>query len=594
MREVAPGPGSIEYAQSLTCLGEVEFGQNQLSEALKNLKRALSIYRSFDEGAPWECIRIQTLISRIFYLQEDFENARRAVETCQLKMEEHFPDEVDMRSDLLLLKGKVLSSQNDLNGAYDQFKRCLSARKRDGKEKYSVLEVLLEIGDVLFKQEQYKNCVMYYHEASRIKKRLGMELPVSTQNQVGISYIQIGKFDEAIRVFKEIRCLSLNSSKNLDHRQGELATQAYYLGQAYDGLKKKNEALASYIEAIASFGLFQSNEKKDNVIVASAMHNAGIILIEKESAIERGTEMFESALDLRRKHLDRFSVDTAHTLYQVAKILNLSESEEKIVNMFTEAETIYNRHQRYEEQASCLSELGHLTLSRDMEKSFVYYKKAWAIYSAHELERHCEAANILFGIGFIHNQQLRSQQSADVLKECLKIRIRDEGKSSLNVGKTCEQLGSCLLSLGQHEDALKLYVTSLEIYRDYFGEDNAACARVMLDIATLYSYKQQFDHALVQLTACLEFMESEHGKESEEVASVLLRIGQLHDMRVDNDEALRCVSKALEIRIKLYTKSDLRVAETYLICGKVLEDWGDIDEVSDFFSTWLNCKPINI
>jgi tetratricopeptide (TPR) repeat protein len=309
------------------------------------------------------------------------------------------------------------------------------------------------------------------------------------------------------------------------------------------------------------------------------MYNAGIILAEKDEERERAAKLLQNALALRREHLDRFSTDIADTLYKLGKMQSPECEGQETRQMFTEAEGIYNRQERHKDKAACLSELGHLTLGTNMDKSLSYYKKAWAIYRAHDLERHGEAANILYGIGFIHNQKLEFKQSADLLKECLKIRIREEGKNSLDVGKTCEQLGSCLLSLGQHEDALKLYVTSLEIYKDIYGESAVPCARVMLDIATLYSYKHQFDLVLVQLMACLEFMENHHGKESEEVATVLLRIGQVHDMRVDNEEAMKCVSRALEIRIKLYTKEDIRVAETYLICGKVLEDWGDIDEV---------------
>jgi tetratricopeptide (TPR) repeat protein len=316
--------------------------------------------------------------------------------------------------------------------------------------------------------------------------------------------------------------------------------------------------------------------------LASVMHRAGIILSKRDGEGERAGDFLSRSLSLRREHLEKFSFDTASTLYAFAKIQNPENDSDaqKIFEMFTEATNIFIRHEKHEDSAACLSRLGTLELSRNIDKSLSYYKKAWAIYMENDLERADEAANILYGIGFIHNQKLEFKQSVDLFKECLKIRIREEGKNSLNVAKTCEQLGSALLSLGQHEDALKLYVTSLEIFKDIYGESAVPCARVMLDIATLYSYKQQFDLALVQLTACLQFIEIHHGKESEEVATVLLRIGQVHDMRVDNEEAMKCVSRALEIRIKLYTKDDIRVAETYLICGKVLEDWGDIDEVS--------------
>lgn len=574
MRKSTPGPGSLEYADSLTCLGEIDFGEGNLSDALQNLIKALDIYRAFNDEVAWESLRIQELVGRIFFLRKDYDNAAAAATACLLKCEEEFSGESEIKSNLHLLRGKIYTMQGNLAAAYDQFKRCLSIRKRDGKEKRSVLEVLLEIAGVLFEQGQYKSCLNYYQEALRIKKLLGeTETASSIQTQIGISYLKIGKYDEALRSFKEIRAFNTVSCRNVDQ-----AHLDYNIGRAYDGSKQLDEALASYLDAAASFGLFSNNSKTDQTVMASATHNAGMIMVQKDEP-GRAIDLFEKALVLKREHLDKCSTDTADTLYWLAKVLVSTDEVKGVMEMYTEAHSIYSRHKRYKEQASCLSELGEMELVRNMEKSLAYYNKAWKVYLDHDLNKGVEAANILYGVGFIHNQNLQSQKSVALLKQCLKIRIQEEGKNSLNVGKTCEQLGSCLLSLNQHEDALKLYVTCLEIYKDILGVNTAACARVMLDIASLYSYKQDFDLALIQFTACLEFMEVEHGQESEEVATVLLRIGQVHDMRVDNEEAMKCVSRALEIRIKLYTKEDVRVAETYLICGKLLEDWGDIDEV---------------
>ena len=565
-------------------MGEIEFGEERLDEALKNLKMALDIYTTFDDQAAWESLRIQALVGRIYYQRKKFDLARRSVDTCLLRVDKQFTEELEMKSNLLLLRGKILAAQKNLSGAYDQFKRCLSIRKRDGKEKRSVLEVLLEIGSVLFEQEQYKLCVVYFQEALRIKKLLAeTETVASIQNQLGLSYLKLEKFHEAMRAFEEIKSFYSNSYQDVEHRQRELAHLMYNIGLAHLGLGDKDKGLSSFLDAIASFGLLQDDVKKsDKIVLASAMYDAGVVLVENGEEKERASSLLQKSLALRREYMDKSSADIADTLYTLAKMKCPESEAEEMYQMFCEAENIYNKQDRYERNAACLSELGHLTVVTNMDKSLNFYKKAWAKYLAHNLDRSIEAGNILYGIGFIYNQKLDFQQAADYLKQCLKIRIQKEGKNSLDVGKTCEQLGSCLLSMGQHEDALKLYVTSLEIYKDTYGENAVPCARVMLDIATLYSYKQQFDLALVQLNACLGFMESHHGKDSEEVATVLLRIGQVHDMRVDNEEAMKCVSRALEIRINLYTKEDIRVAETYLICGKVLEDWGDIDEVRLF------------
>ena len=584
LRELIPGTLSLEYAQSLACLGTIEYQEGQVIKALPMFLQAMDIYKSSPEDVMWDYVELQYLVAGIHYLAKDHEIARRTVESSLLICNEKFPDEYEMISNLHLLRGKLYIIHNNLSGAYDQFKRCLSIRKRDGKEKQSVLEVLMEIAGVLFEQNQYKSCLDYYQEAARIMSRLDKTQDAFTvYERVGICHLRLEKYQDAMRAFKEAQHLFSTTPGNIDDRQVGRAVLSYYIGRAYEGLKQPEDALTSYLDTIGAFGLIQNTTSGDKATLAATMYRTGCLLTNKSSEVDRAAKMLENALEIRRAVLGSHDVEIADTLYQLAKNSSALATPEGIVKatkMLKEAESIYSRHKKYRGQASCLSELGSHELRVNLDTSFAFFKKAWSLYLTHELEQDSEAGSILYGMGFIHNQKLKASMAADLLKQSLKLRIQHEGKCSLNVGKTCEQLGSCLMALGQHDDALKLYVTCLEIYKDELGEDTMECARVMLDIAALYSYKQQFDLALLQLHGSLEFMEGAYGAESEQVATVLLRIGQVHDMRVDNEEAMKCVSRALQIRIKLYTKEDIRVAETYLICGKLLEDWDDIEEVS--------------
>lgn len=578
LRRLNPGPDTTDYAHSLTCLGEIDFGEGKIDEALQNLTQALDIYRNCDDYVwSWETLRIQELVGRILFLREDYDNARRAFDTCLLKCEDDFKGEDEMISNIHLMRGKIFAKEGSLDSAYDSFKRCLSIRKRHGKVKESVAEVLIEIGRVLLEQEQYSNCIGYYQEGVRLRKLLGKTRAIPfLQSQIGEAHLKIGNFEEAIRILEEAK-VSMSEMK-YDHNI-DLAHVESKLGLAYSGSGQEDSALKAFLQAIGSFGIFENRSRADEISMASAMHNAGIILAGKNE-LQHAADLFSKSLPIRQSYLEMNSTEIADSLFWYAKTRIDESDETNVIKMLSDAKRIYSRRQRHQEHASCLLGLGSIMQKSDFDKAMLLYNEARQLYTDHHIEEGSELAEILFWIGFNMNQKLCFKQSADVLKQCLKLRIQTEGKNSLNVAKTCEQLGACLLSLNHHEDALKLYTTSLEIYKDLLGDNTPECARVMLDIGTIYSHLQNFELSLIQLNACLEFFEEEHGKESEEVAAVLLRIGQVYDLQVDNEEAMNCVTKALDIRIKLFTKEDTRVAETYLICGRLLEDWGDLEEVS--------------
>jgi len=152
--------------------------------------------------------------------------------------------------------GQLYILKDEYSEAQAVLIQCLTTEKANIARILLVLEVLLEIAYALFEQEQHKHCIVYFQEALRIKKLLGETGTVaSIQNQLGMSYLNLGKFDEGMRTFQEIRFHHSNSFQNVDHRQSELAHLAYNIGRAHVGLEEKDMGRASYLDAIDRYSL---------------------------------------------------------------------------------------------------------------------------------------------------------------------------------------------------------------------------------------------------------------------------------------------------------------------------------------------------
>lgn len=78
-------------------------------------------------------------------------------------------------------------------------------------------------------------------------------------------------------------------------------------------------------------------------------------------------------------------------------------------------------------------------------------------------------------------------------------------------------------------------------------------------------------------------MYSKDGDENrEEIAAVYHQLGIAQNKLVEYEEAIDSLNKALDIRIRVFGKADAKVAVTLLDLGKVLQEWGDLDEVSNW------------
>ena len=92
---------------------------------------------------------------------------------------------------------------------------------------------------------------------------------------------------------------------------------------------------------------------------------------------------------------------------------------------------------------------------------------------------------------------------------------------------------------------------------------------------------EKYDNAVEKFKVCLQIYKDKFGDNSEEVAKTLIELGKIQDKRIDNEGAMRLLTSALKIRTELGGKEDKKVAETMLYIARVLEDWGDVEEVCE-------------
>ena len=536
--------------------------------------KALDVLRGkkfFDDAL---IAQTQICVGKVLTAKESYVDALKLFDSCMELYEDsqsNFEEEI---ATVYLLRGKVYAKQDGrLNLAIEQFKKCLDLRRKlyNDSETDSVSEVLMEVGVVLHDKGELSSSLNCFLEVLKLRKQFLKDgrLVAVASYKVGYVLYHLRRFDEAMKYLEDARN---DFSKEDDNYPSDIGNLNYHIGLVLKECNRSDEALNKFEDVINTL-----KDQNDDDCFTNCHYEVAILQAEKD---EKATTYLLDALELLRGNNERNKVKIADILIRLGDIHKNNGEDMEAIPLFSEAVTIYQGTSKKVDLAYSLLQIGNLYMKTDnLDKSFPFYQKAWELHKQNKLDEK-DLASILYGLGFIYNQRFQHKEAMDVLKISVKIRLRLLGKKSLEVARTCEQLGTALVSLTRFEDALKVCTTALDIYRNELGENHICCARVMLDIGTIYCQKENYDLSLVQLQACLQFFRKECGESSEEVANVLLRIGQIHDLRVDHDEAMKCMTNALEIRTEMYGRNDVRVAESMLNIARVLQDWGDTDEVS--------------
>ena len=566
---------SLEYAELIAHLGKAYFHNKSLDVSYNCLMEALKVNASNNREDTIDSANLHQLLGKILFSKGDHDKAMLLFQKSRLLCEKEAGADSQVVSSIALDIGRTFMKQCKVEAASEQFKKCLAIRKRYGKETMEVAEVLEEIGKLLSLSQSFTGGLDCFRQCLQIGRVNNDQLCIaSSHHQMGKAFFGRKEFDRALDSFESSRQIYEEFLGCTCIEYGVILSD---IGQVHDVCLRVNDALSVYFNAC---DILSGAVIEDPVTLSLVLHNTGMIYFKKQN-FGKALEICSKALNIRKEKFPVQSIYLAESQVSVANIHTELDEVHKALPLFQGATDIYRHNKMNVEEARCLYKSGviHMQIGSS-DQAFALLSNAWRLHCKLKNNDSLEASSVLFELGSIHSQKHRLKEAYNFLTKCLKVRISHLDKNDVIIGKTCDSLGLVLRKLNRFDDALQVYTRAKEIYHNSLGEKDESYANMLSEIGTIYCHKLEYDLSLQSFEKARAIIEVRTGGISEEMATILLNMGKIHDLRVDNEEAMKCMVGALKIRTAIHGDTDVKVAETILKIARVLEDWGDSDEVS--------------
>ena len=220
-----------------------------------------------------------------------FKEAKNTFERLRkLSTDEEAALELNLRANELL--GFLALRRRDLAAARDIFTKTLNLVKNkpqdDPRSKMKLLRLENYLAGINMREGRYKEAADVYERTAKEALKLPKEYKDRiTNNELGETYISLGKLEEAIEIIKE----DLKWAKSIDHRE-RTVNQLRLLGDAYRRKGDYSLALKNYWEVLdlaRKYYLFEHQLRIQNSLANLLLHH-----MKWNEAIEQ----YKPALDL--------------------------------------------------------------------------------------------------------------------------------------------------------------------------------------------------------------------------------------------------------------------------------------------------------
>ena len=213
-------------------LGVLYFERHHFVKALENCQKALEIYLKNPELHKEEVSFLYLKIAETYALQKDekqaIENYQKGVQFTIDNFGEEYPKLADYYlfwSDIIRYnKEKLPESKSSLQKALNIY------LKSEDVQSLTIIDIHFDLGVMLYLEANYEEALKHFQESLQWtfdKGPLRPKVAEDTYNFVGLSYLQLKKFDESIENFNKAleSCEKSGETKHLDvyHRNLGLA-----------------------------------------------------------------------------------------------------------------------------------------------------------------------------------------------------------------------------------------------------------------------------------------------------------------------------------------------------------------------------------
>jgi len=173
------------------------------------------------------------------------------------------------------------------------------------------------------------------------------------------------------------------------------------------------------------------------------------------------------------------------------------------------------------------------------------------------------AAAVRQTIGRVYASLGQLDEAGKLFDSALQTRLKLLGHDSAEVAETLDDMQSLYRVQGKVEEGEKMAREALALRQKLFGENDARVADSLSSLAQMLAAKGSYDEAMKLFEQALALRERISGPDSLEVATIMnVMAGAVEDQKGDYARAERLIQRGLDIRRRTLDPDDVRIAES--------------------------------
>jgi len=161
--------------------------------------------------------------------------------------------------------------------------------------------------------------------------------------------------------------------------------------------------------------------------------------------------------------------------------------------------------------------------------------------------------------------------------------LQRSGGGDVMQARLLEVQSRALATAGDHEGAVKLLLSALELKERTYGPDHLEVAASFDLLARALKQPEQRPRALEFALRSLRMVEAALGSSHPDVADALMAVGQVHRDMEQFQQELECATRALAIRERALGPDHLTVASSRWSMGTALHNLGEVERSLEQF-----------
>ncbi len=287
----------------------------------------------------------------------------------------------------------------------------------------------------------------------------------------------------------------------------------------------------------------------------------------------RAETMYQTALDIRRKHLPSVHRDIAESLNNLGWLIHRRGDYTAAEPLLREAlkmrrDLLTDTHEDTVESMLNLAALCHRR--NKVAEAESLYRTALQATQSRTDTTHPDLALIFNSLAALLTAENRLQEAESLLRESLSMRQRLYGTNHPQTASSMSNLANLLKSRGDLDGAENLYRQSLAIRQDILRKSHPDIALSLNNLATCLHAKHEYGAAEDAYRQALNIWKTELGAEHPYVATNLNNLANVRLDAGDADSAIALYRLALQIRRNTLREDHPSIAATLSYLGSAL------------------------